>query len=245
VASSRQAQVVLRWDGARTACSCLICQMMFPQSTDPWLVITHLGAASIMLPMLVIIIGELWLAERKSALATWMTAMVAGVAIVLASKIAFLGWGWGNAYLDFTGISGHTMLASSIFPVWMGWLLAGSTRRFCRAGVILGLAIGAIVGWSRLVLGAHSLSEVIAGWMVGMGVSLVASKVMRDPLPSRGWAQFGGMVLLFSFSPSLSGYLPTHSWEVKVALSLSGHSRPFTRRDLSRPIPLETFSQSP
>jgi membrane-associated phospholipid phosphatase len=217
--------------------------MMFPLPTEPWLVITHLGAASIMLPLLVIITGELWLDGRKTAVLTWMLAMVTGVAIVLASKVAFIGWGWGSASLNFTGISGHTMLASSIFPVWMGWLLAGPTRRFCPAGVIVGLVVGAVVGWSRLILDAHSPSEVIAGWLVGVGVSLVAYKVMRDPLPSRGWTQLGGMLLLFSFSPSLSGYLPTHSWEVKVALSLSGHSRPYTRRDLCRPVRLDTLSQ--
>jgi len=126
---------------------------MYPQPTEIWLVITHLGAASIMLPMFMMITAELWLAKQKSNLLTWLLAMMVGVAIVLASKIVFIGWGWGSASLNFIGISGHTMLASSIFPVWMGWLLAGPTRRFSLHGVILGLAIGAVVGWSRLILG--------------------------------------------------------------------------------------------
>lgn len=208
---------------------------MFPHPTEIWLVITHLGSASIMLPMLAMIAAELWRAERKNDLVTWMLAMLAGAAVVLASKVAFIGWGWGSASLNFTGISGHTMLAASVFPMWLGWLLAGPTRRLSLYGIALGLAIGAMVGWSRLVLGAHSPSEVIAGWLLGAAISLLAYKAMRGQPPARGWSTLAGMLLLFTFSPSLSSYLPTHRWEVGVALALSGHARPYTRHDLLRP----------
>ena len=209
---------------------------MPPQPTEAWLVITHLGAASLMLPMFMMVTAELWVAGQKSDLLAWLLAMMAGVAIVLASKIAFIGWGWGSTSLDFTGISGHSMLASSIFPVWMGWLLAGPTRRFSLHGVMLGLVIGAVVGWSRLILGAHSPSEVIAGWILGMAISLFAYKVMRGRCPAQGWARLAGIILLlFAFSPSLSGYLPTHRWEVGIALALSGHTHPYSRQRLHRP----------
>lgn len=208
---------------------------MHPQPTEAWLVITHLGAASLMLPMFMMVTAELWVAGQKSDLLAWLLAMMAGVAIVLASKIAFIGWGWGSASLNFTGISGHTMLASSIFPVWMGWLLAGPTRRFSLHGVMLGLVIGAVVGWSRLILGAHSPSEVIAGWILGMAISLFAYKVMRGRCPAQGWARLAGILLLFAFSPSLSGYLPTHRWEVGIALALSGHTHPYSRQRLHHP----------
>ncbi|MGE5320828.1 MAG: phosphatase PAP2 family protein [Hyphomicrobiaceae bacterium] len=211
---------------------------MYPPPREIWLVITHLGAASIMLPMLLMITAELWLAERRSDLLAWTLAMTAGVGVVLASKIAFIGWGWGIPSLNFTGISGHTMLASSILPVWMGWLLAGPTRRFSLPGVLLGLAIGAVVGWSRLVLGAHSPSEVIAGWLLGMVISLIGYALMRRPCPAQGWAKLAGMTLLLALSPSISSYLPTHKWEVGLALALSGHTHPHKRQDLHRPAPL-------
>lgn len=208
---------------------------MTPPPSAIWLVITHLGAAGIMLPMLLMITAGLWLAGQTSAVVTWTLAMTAGAVVVLASKVAFIGWGWGSASLNFTGISGHTMLAASIFPVWMGWLLAGPGRRFSLYGVALGLAIGAVVGWSRLVLGAHSPSEVILGWFLGMGISLVACKAIRGQVPSQGWDKLVAVLLLLTFSPSLSSYLPTHKWEVRVALALSGHARPYVRHDLYRP----------
>ena len=217
-------------------------KMTFPQPSATWLVITHLGSAGIMLPMLALSVAGLWLAGQKSALQTWLLAMAVGVGIVLASKIAFIGWGWGSAALDFTGISGHTMLASSIFPVWMGWLLAGPASRFSLRGVMLGLAIGAVVGWSRLVLGAHSPSEVVLGWLLGVAISAVACKAMKDRISPRGWDTLGTALLLLAFSPSLSGYLPTHQWEVRLALALSGHARPHVRQDLHRPDPADSRS---
>ncbi len=210
---------------------------MIPHAAAPWLTITHMGAASIMLPMFVVIAAELWLAGEKSDLLAWFLAMTAGVAIVLASKIAFIGWGWGSASLNFTGISGHTMLASSLLPVWMGRLLAGTTpdRRLSFPGVLLGLAIGAVVGGSRLVLGAHSLSEVIAGWLLGLAISLITYKLMKGRSRSRNGAGLAGVFLLLALSPTLAGTLPTHKWEVEVALMLSGHARPYIRQDLHRP----------
>jgi PAP2 superfamily len=212
---------------------------MYVHAAEPWLVITHLGAASIMLPVFLVIAAGLWLAGQKSALLAWLLAMAIGVSIVLASKIAFIGWGWGSRSLDFTGISGHTMLAASIFPVWMGQLLVRPGRRFSLPGVLLGLTVGALVGASRLVLGAHSPSEVIAGWFLGVAISLVASKAMGGQRPVHGVAGLIGVLVLLAFSPSLSGYLPTHTWEVRFALALSGHTQPYIRQDLHRPLRIE------
>src|SRR3569623_2096230 len=157
-------------------------------AADFWIVVTHLGAAGIMLPLLLVIATELWLAGQKSDLLAWMLAMSAGGAIVLGSKIAFIGWGWGSASLDFTGVSGHTMLATSILPVWMGRLLAEPGQRFSLSGVSLGLVIGAAVGVSRLALEAHSPSEVMAGWLLGLAISLTAYTVMRHRRAVQGVA---------------------------------------------------------
>ena len=64
------------------------------------------------------------------------------------------------------------MLASTIFPVWLGWLFAALSARLAAFGFTLGLGVGALVGWSRLALGAHSESEVVAAWLLGRVVSL-------------------------------------------------------------------------
>src|SRR3569832_1812697 len=111
---------------------------MLPSPAAVWLVITHLGAAGIMLPLFLVIATELWLAGQKSALLAWMLAMSAGGAIVLASKIEFICWGWGSASLDFTGVSCLSMLVTSFLPVCFGRLLAEPVHRFSLSGVSRG-----------------------------------------------------------------------------------------------------------
>jgi hypothetical protein len=101
-----------------------------------WYAVTRLGEAQILLPAF--IAGALWLAfarpvgargrlaqgnahaqdhpARQSAL-RWVAAIFATTAITTLSKVAFLGFGYGIAALDFTGFSGHSMYATSILPV--------------------------------------------------------------------------------------------------------------------------------
>jgi membrane-associated phospholipid phosphatase len=208
---------------------------MYLLPPQAWLAITHLGAASIMLPMAAMIFSGFVLAGRQIELGTWVLTMLSAIVIVLISKIAFIGWGLGSATLDFTGISGHAMLSSSVIPIWLGWLLAGSSRRLHPAGVILGLMVSALVAWSRVVLGAHSISEVVMGWLLGATVSLLAYRAIRSPLPARHLALPSGLLLLFALNSSVSNYLPSHVLEIRVALALSGHARPYTRKDLHRP----------
>lgn len=209
---------------------------MLLSTSSPWLIITHLGAASIMLPVFMVTTAGLWLAGKRSALLAWLTAMTVGVTLVLASKIAFIGWGWGSGPLNFTGISGHTLLATSVFPVWTSQLRVRSGRRFSLPGLLLGLAIGAAVGVSRLVLGAHSPSEVMAGWLLGLAIILVVCRTMENRRPAHGMTGLAGIFMLLALSPSPSAYFPTHKWEVQLALALSGRTQPYIRQDLHRSL---------
>ena len=95
-----------------------------------WLAVTRLGEAQILLPAFVA--GALWLAFARPAGARgraaqgaaqahdhparhsawrWIVAMVVVAGITTISKVAFLGYGYGIAALDFTGFSGHSMFA--------------------------------------------------------------------------------------------------------------------------------------
>lgn len=204
----------------------------FPQY---WFDFTHLGAAGLMLPVALVTVVGLWFAGKRVAVLAWGGALGLGVAVVLASKIAFMGWGIGSARLNFTGFSGHTMLASAIFPVWLGWLFAALSARLAPFGVALGLGVGALVGWSRLALGAHSESEVVTAWLLGSVVSLAAMPALRKPVRSSGWAWLVVMLLLaLSVDGSLADYLPTRLWELRIALRLSGRDKPYTRAELLR-----------
>ena len=154
-----------------------------------WEVLTGLGAAGLMLPMLALVCAGLWRTGHAGAAARWLVLTALGATLVLATKIAFLAFGIGSAALDFTGISGHTTLATAILPVWLGWMLNRGTGRYAPAGLLVGLVLGALVGYSRVYLGAHSASESVLGWLLGAGIAYLTWRLLdrRTPAPRLAW----------------------------------------------------------
>ena len=197
-----------------------------------WSVVTHLGAASVLLPILLLQSVAIW-SSQPQLVKRWLFAFVLGAGITLGSKILFMGWGLGSTTWDFTGISGHALLATSTYPVLfrLHTLYPYPPLRYGAYG--LGFALATAVGVSRVVLGAHSVSEVVLGTAVGLAVSLTALSALRDvPGGSRVISLAPLLVLMLALDPTASQILPTHSWEVKLALWVSGHEKPFTRKHL-------------
>jgi hypothetical protein len=115
-------------------------------------VITGVGDSAAMLPagaglMLWLLVNGM---RRDAALL--FAVLGAGAAVVLATKLAFLGWGLGIPALRFAGISGHSMLACSIMPIaaYVISRRAGVGTRIAAA--LLGFAVGVTIGISRVAL---------------------------------------------------------------------------------------------
>lgn len=200
-------------------------------------IVTNFGAAGVMVPVLVLACAGLWRTGQSAAAAWWLILIAIGGTLVLATKIAFLSFGLGIAELDFTGISGHTTLATAILPVWLGALLGGERRqaRFALVGVLAGLALGALVGWSRVHLGAHSPSESVLGWILGAGISYLTLRVLNPRVRAPWLTWSASLILLLTLSPSLSSYLPTHRWERELAKAISGREALHSRARLKQP----------
>ncbi|MBK9345441.1 MAG: phosphatase PAP2 family protein [Burkholderiales bacterium] len=197
-----------------------------------WRVVTHLGSSSLMLPLLVVVLAGIWRAGHTVAARTWLGGVLVAAGLTLVSKILFMGWGIGSATLNFTGVSGHAVLAASVFPVLLHWLLAPQPAPRRYLGLVLGLLLAGVVAVSRVVLGAHSASEVIIAWAMGLLVSLLAVRAMPAPGSPPRWVRLAPLLLLFSFHTGAATYLPSHAWEVRLSLALSGHAQPFTRQHL-------------
>lgn len=212
-------------------------------SQETWMQLTHLGAAGFALPIAVLVSSAFWLEGSARVALVWLGSLGPAVLCVVASKVAFAGWGLGSAPFDFTGISGHSMLASAIFPVLLGWLMVSGQGRGTANGVgvglIVGVSLGCVVGCSRVAVGAHSWSEVGLGWLIG---TVVGAITCREMLAARAVGPslrlrlvlvplFG---VLAGISQTLAAHFPTRDWEVRVALELSGRDRPYQRRDLFR-----------
>lgn len=197
-----------------------------------WQIITHLGSSSLMLPILAITVTGLLQSHQKKAVRIWLMTLTVAVMITLVTKIAFIGWGIGIASLRFTGVSGHTLLATSVLPVLLSWLTARDEKSLRFAGIFFGLLVGASVGISRVVLGVHSISEVLAAWLIGLTVSSVTLNALENSIQRPWCARLSPLLLLLAFNTTSSNYLPTRDWEIKIALFLSGHDRPYVRDSL-------------
>ncbi|WP_295954038.1 phosphatase PAP2 family protein [Rhodoferax sp.] len=207
--------------------------------------ITRFGEIGIVVPLAVAL--TLWLLATTRAirpLLLWLMPLGLAVGITTLSKIAFIGWGLGIAAIDFTGFSGHAMFSAAIYPV-LGYTLATQSSRAPGThfwAMLAGYALALVIGWSRVHIQVHSVSEVVAGLALGACASgwtiwhMPHSLPAPSPRPHR-WvllALLGWLVVMpVHAAPSRS-----HDMVTQLALRLSAHDTPFRRADLHAvPIP--------
>lgn len=198
-----------------------------------WHTITSLGAAGVVLPLFALQLLGLQ-AHHRAAANRWLLAFIVAVSVTLLSKLAFKGWGLGSAVLDFTGASGHSLLASAVLPVFFRLRAPASRPVLRHVGTAFGVLLALAVGVSRLKLDAHSISEVLAGWALGFAVSAVALSALGSTVRQSGWARLAPLALLLVFIPTFGGIVPTEDVLDKVALRLSGQTHPFRRYHLKK-----------
>lgn len=204
--------------------------------------LTWFGDSGFLLPAALWI--AVWLGLRSSTRPSallWIVLFGFGSSLILASKLAFLGWGIGSASLDFTGISGHTAISASVWPVACWLAVSRWEHRVRVSAAVLGWLFAAFVGLTRLALDAHSVSEVVIGFGLGVAVSGVFLwQQHRLPHPRVSWT----LVLISLASPILflrpGTPAPTQNALERIAVRLAGIERPFTRDDLlaGRRVPM-------
>lgn len=200
-----------------------------------WPFITNFGDATLMLPSALIV--GLWLALGSGARAMllWFGLFAFACLLTAATKIAFFGWCLGIRALDFTGISGHSMQSSSLLPMLI-WLLLGQHRRRALA-FSLGAAAALLVAYSRIHLGYHSLSEVIAGTALGLAVSGLCLRLLPSQASLAPWQKLP-LVLSLMLPLLLVQHgerAPTHTLMQKLGTLAAGRERPYSRADLHAP----------
>jgi membrane-associated phospholipid phosphatase len=205
-----------------------------------WLSVSRLGEAQMVLPAALAV--SWWVARQadlKALLLRWGVLLGAAVLLTTLTKVAFIGWGVGIASLDFTGISGHAMFAAAAYPLLLRLALSFHTPGWQRAAWIAGFALAAVIAVSRVVIGAHSASEIVAGFLLGGAVGVLALPHwrVRDVAPSLVMP----LVLTLWFAlhlPFGEAGMPkvdTHGLVTRLSLVLSARDEPFRRIDLHRP----------
>ena len=212
--------------------------MMDTGSLSFWHLLTRLGEAQTVLP--VALLSALVLMRQPDARpVAWLWMAVLGVAIALttASKLAFIGWGIGWPALDFTGISGHAMFASAVYPLLMGSVVAArAPPAVRRLAIAIGFGLALLVGISRVVIGVHSVSEVVAGLLLGGIASALVLGMVRLPRVAIGPLVPAAVLLFVALMPAHAPASLSHPAVTKLALILSGNKLPYTRADMLRKL---------
>jgi membrane-associated phospholipid phosphatase len=200
-----------------------------------WHLLTRLGEMQILLPAALLAILTLLRRRDSRALAGWWGLfLLAAALLTTASKLAFMGWGIGSAELDFTGISGHAMFAAAVYPLLLGTLASHASPFSQRLAVGVGFVLALLVAISRLEVGAHSVSEVIAGLLIGGGASVGAMALARLPRAVIGPVIPVVMAVWVGIMPWQAPPSQSHGLVTQLSLFLSGQPKPHTRASLLR-----------
>nr|AFW03629.1 putative transmembrane protein [Candidatus Sodalis pierantonius str. SOPE] len=189
-----------------------------------------------------IVVVLLLKADTRQACWQWLLLFCLAGGVVCASKLAFMGWGIGSRAYDFTGFSGHSALLASIWPVML-WILFSRARPALRAAAVGGYLLALVIGVSRLIIQAHSLSEVVSGLALGYLISssfllLQYSRHTHIRFLSNG--QFVAMLILPLLLVAQGKKAPTQNLLEQIALSVAPVTKVYTREDLHRARPALT-----
>jgi len=198
-----------------------------------WHFVTRLGEAQILLPAALGLC--LWLARRDEArpvVVRWLAWTGIAAAVTTVTKVAFLGWGIGNATFNFTGISGHTMFAAAVYPPLFYLTASPRSASWQRLAWLVGFALAVLIGVSRVKVGAHSWSEVTIGVAIGGTVSASTLWMARMTHPRVPLWLPVGVAAWLSMMPMHAPASTTHDMVTRLALKLSGRQTPHTRHEL-------------
>ncbi|KQQ36064.1 membrane-associated phospholipid phosphatase [Duganella sp. Leaf126] len=194
-----------------------------------WHLLSLIGSLAVTGPVgaaiaIYLIAGKQW----RLTLA-WGLLFGVGMAVVVVTKMLFVGWGIGIESVEFAGISGHAMRAAAVYPV-AGYLVLRSSGPYARyVGAGVGVLLAVLISISRVPTLAHSVSEVVSGAILGLAVAGVfiyfASREHRWAL-SRMLAVLCLPIVLVA--PNVEP-IPAEDWITQAALKLSGRDHPYSR----------------
>lgn len=146
--------------------------------------ITALGSFSVLGILVVVVVTYLLLAERRVTAAYVTLSVLAGTAISTGLKYLF-----DRPRPDLVGVarvftasfpSGHATVSAVVYLTLGALLAAASDRlRFRFFYIGTGIALTLVIGLSRIYLGVHYPTDVIAGWSIGTAWSLLCGLGLR------------------------------------------------------------------
>ncbi len=148
--------------------------------------ITPLGVFYGVFPVATVISIGLLYRQRWRSL-TYLLVTLLGSALINRSAKVWLQrdrptlWETLTPHTDFSFPSGHAMSSMSLVAalVILTW---GS--RWCGWAIAIGSSFVITIAWTRLYLGVHFPSDILAGWMISLAWAIGVSLIIRPHLES-------------------------------------------------------------
>lgn len=139
-------------------------------------VISFFGNWLFLVPLMLLIIIILYLKNKKEFIIQFLLTVLSAEAVTFFSKILFHR---GRPLLavfhetDFSFPSGHATIAAAFYG-YLAYIIIKSVKaRYKRLIIISAVLIIGLIGFSRLYLGVHYLSDVLAGYLVGLTALII------------------------------------------------------------------------
>jgi membrane-associated phospholipid phosphatase len=196
-----------------------------------WHDLTAAGDSAVLLPLIAWIAA--WLiapaATRRDG-GRWILAVAVCGGGVALSKLLFMGWGIGLPGLNYTGFSGHSALSALVWPTTGALLARRGGVALRTTAICAGVALALGIAVSRILLKAHSLSEVLLGCSFGLAIAgwfLLSRPVAQHASPRTiTLLAAGALLLVLAFYGRV---FPSQYLLKQVALAVSGHAQVFRR----------------
>ena len=153
--------------------------------------LTALGGVGVLLMLSLAVVGYLLLQQRRRTALVVVLAIGSGLILSTVLKFAFERprpdlVPHGSIVYTASFPSGHSMMAAATY-LTLGALLARTERRWRMKAYLLLVAtvLTLLVGVSRVYLGVHWPTDVLAGWTAGAGWALLWWLIARQ-LQRRG-----------------------------------------------------------
>lgn len=200
-----------------------------------WHVLSLAGSLAVTGPIGVAIAVFLIAGKQWRLMLAWIALFGVGMALVVITKIAFMGWAIGVESVQFAGFSGHAMRATAVYPV-AGYLLLRSSGTWARwLGAAAGVLLSVMISVSRVPVLAHSVSEAVTGAILGL---LVAAAFIWYANREQRWAMsrmFAVLCVPIALVAPRVEPIPAETWIEQAAMYLSGRDRPYTRAIWAQP----------
>lgn len=149
--------------------------------------LTKFGSISIVFPI-VTAIGLVFLFSRRWRSLTYLLTSMLGSYVInrtiklLMHRVRPHLWESLSPELNYAFPSGHamtsmTLVAALVILTWGSW--------WCWPVLMIGSLFVVGIGWTRLYLGVHFPSDILAGWMVSVAWAVGVSLLIKPHLTSR------------------------------------------------------------